>query len=129
LEFELLFEFQFPDVKYLVIRYVERRIKTADTLLNLPAVNTRGQYSYILREQPLNTLIHPRRVVPEIGHYYVNDPAPPGEVQYGTYHRTLLCDVRRVPVQRSIDVVTKKNSKESTPRIVVNPLVSLEKLP
>jgi hypothetical protein len=82
LEFELLFEFQFPDVKYLVIRYVERRIKTADTLLNLPAVNTRGQYSYILREQPLNTLIHPHRVVPETGHYYVNDPAPPGEVQY-----------------------------------------------
>jgi hypothetical protein len=51
-------------------------------VLNLPAVNTRGQYSYILRERSLDTLMPPRRNVPEIGHYYVNDPAPPGEVQY-----------------------------------------------
>jgi len=51
-------------------------------VLNLPAVNTRGQYSYILRQRSLDTLMPPRRNVPEIGHYYVNDPAPPGEVQY-----------------------------------------------
>jgi len=56
-------------------------------VLNLPAVNTRGQYSYILRERSLDTLIHPRRNVPEIGHYYVNDPAPPGEVQYVCKYR------------------------------------------
>jgi hypothetical protein len=52
------------------------------TVLNLPAVNTRGQYSYILRERSLHNLMPPRRIVPEIEHYYVNDPAPPGEVQY-----------------------------------------------
>jgi hypothetical protein len=56
-------------------------------VLNLPAANTRGQYSYILRERSLDTLIHPRRNVPEIGHYYVNDPAPPGEVQYVCKYR------------------------------------------
>jgi hypothetical protein len=54
-------------------------------VLNLPAVNTRGHYSYILRERSLHTLIHPRRNVPEIGPYYVNDPAPLGEVQYMLY--------------------------------------------
>jgi len=51
-------------------------------VLNLPAVFSRGQYSYILRQRSLHTLMPPRRNVPEIGHYYVNDPAPPGEVQY-----------------------------------------------
>jgi hypothetical protein len=51
-------------------------------VLNLPAVFSRGQYSYILRERSLHTLMPPRRNVPEIRHYCVNDPAPPGEVQY-----------------------------------------------
>jgi len=74
-------------------------------VLNLPAVNTRGQYSYILRERPLHTLMAPRRIVPEIGHYYVNDPAPPGEVQYsGTMASTLIRDQDQPECRRSCEL-------------------------